>query len=243
MFQTTMTTPQKICPACGMHNPIQAGVCGNCAHAFRTQFTPPMDQTQVFIPPPVYVPAPYVPAASKRPPFFLLFSVIGGLFVVILFVSCAASLGKVDSKPGADNSRPFTNTNSANITSRIEPGMNLADVLNIAGGFGKIAAGGRPENWMRMDYANTNGVAVVYFSFHGMADTEFEGKPVQMPIWIVERSGFSPAPGLPRYTEPVPGQPSQGGYDSHGYYHYPSQPLQRPDGSFYPIPGEPPHSQ
>lgn len=42
-----MTQSQKACPACKSSAPIHATVCEECGHTYRTQFMPPLDQTQV----------------------------------------------------------------------------------------------------------------------------------------------------------------------------------------------------
>ena len=42
-----MTQSQKACPACKSSAPLHATVCEGCGHAYRTQFMPPLDQTQV----------------------------------------------------------------------------------------------------------------------------------------------------------------------------------------------------
>lgn len=40
----------KQCPACGQPVLLDAGICPRCGHQFRTQFTPPPNQTQAFFP-------------------------------------------------------------------------------------------------------------------------------------------------------------------------------------------------
>jgi hypothetical protein len=91
---------EKICPSCSAHALIAAPTCGNCAHVYRTQFVPPLDQTQVFSGPPLisgplpYIPPPYPAGPVPRPRsngdtirYFFFAGV--GLFAIILMVSCA----------------------------------------------------------------------------------------------------------------------------------------------------------
>lgn len=43
--------PYKICPHCRQAAALETPVCGRCGHQYRTQFVPPIDQTQVVMPP------------------------------------------------------------------------------------------------------------------------------------------------------------------------------------------------
>jgi len=73
-----MAPPSKICPRCQRVAPLNAAVCQNCAHGFRTQFTPPLDRTQ-------QVPALYPMATrSRTSPLGIALTVIGGLFALMI---------------------------------------------------------------------------------------------------------------------------------------------------------------
>ena len=47
-----MAQPYKICPQCGQVAELHAPQCLRCGHQYRTQFTPPIQQTQAVVPPP-----------------------------------------------------------------------------------------------------------------------------------------------------------------------------------------------
>ena len=59
--------PEKVCPSCGFHAPVNAPTCGNCGHAYRTKFTPP-DQTQMFTPGMMSPPGQITPPNYQPPP-------------------------------------------------------------------------------------------------------------------------------------------------------------------------------
>ena len=52
----------KLCPKCKLQAPLDAPVCVQCGHHFRTQFNPPPNQTQAFQAPQTVQQAPYVPS-------------------------------------------------------------------------------------------------------------------------------------------------------------------------------------
>ena len=45
-----MTQPYKVCPQCNIPAALDARTCTHCGRAYRTQFAPPAQQTQVFRP-------------------------------------------------------------------------------------------------------------------------------------------------------------------------------------------------
>ena len=74
--------PEKICPACAAHAPIQAPTCQQCGHVFRTKFAPPLEQTQMYqpginppgvTPPQGLIPAlpPVYPPPTQPPPIII----------------------------------------------------------------------------------------------------------------------------------------------------------------------------
>ena len=108
-----MTPPQKICPKCQAVAPIDAPICRNCAHAFRTQFAPPLGQTQAVSPQPVlsHPSPPYQPqnrfqhhVATKQNRFIVTAvlttaGAVGALFL-LLMVSAALSMNGEKNRPG-----------------------------------------------------------------------------------------------------------------------------------------------
>jgi len=62
---------QKVCPRCQTATDIQTAVCFRCGHQFRTQFTPPIDQTQV-VPAAWPTPAQVSPHSRRDLPQFAL---------------------------------------------------------------------------------------------------------------------------------------------------------------------------
>lgn len=47
-----MTQPQKLCPQCQTPTALQAQVCAQCSHQYRTQFAAPIHSTQMVLSPP-----------------------------------------------------------------------------------------------------------------------------------------------------------------------------------------------
>lgn len=47
-----MTQPYKVCPRCQTPADLQAAACASCGRQYRTQFVPPINQTQVVHPAP-----------------------------------------------------------------------------------------------------------------------------------------------------------------------------------------------
>jgi hypothetical protein len=63
-----MQQPMKLCPQCQLPAPLDAVHCGKCGHVYRTQFAPPLDRTQVVLPPTVLPPVAPTQLISTRPP-------------------------------------------------------------------------------------------------------------------------------------------------------------------------------
>lgn len=61
--------PHKTCPKCQTPAALQDVLCAYCGHAYRTQFDPPPDQTQMVPDPPPARP-PQAPPAAPYPPAY-----------------------------------------------------------------------------------------------------------------------------------------------------------------------------
>lgn len=207
-------TEQKVCPRCGALAAITAAYCQNCGHKYRTVFVPPVQPSHsAQIMPPAYSPpkpfplpsayAAPAPVKARRTSFFVFLSIIGGVFVAGLVGTCMASLGNSAKEEAPQRAvaeaRPptatdpihgaYTNRSARDIASRIQVGMEMTDVVEIAGGYGNMTGGGRPKNWIRMEYPDPDGTVNILYSYRGMVDAETQigGKEAQMPIWIVEQ--------------------------------------------------------
>jgi hypothetical protein len=60
-----MSQPYKVCPQCKQPAALDLQTCLRCGHLYRTQFVPPTQQTQMFVPPPIQ-PYPPVFNAGQR---------------------------------------------------------------------------------------------------------------------------------------------------------------------------------
>ena len=76
-----MPQSQKACPSCSQAAPIHAAVCENCGHAYRTQFAPPLDQTQVLPPLPETHFSSLRARRKRKAPSAAFWTAIGGILV------------------------------------------------------------------------------------------------------------------------------------------------------------------
>ena len=91
-----MTPSQKVCPSCQLPAPIYATVCENCGHAYRTQFMPPTDQTQVLpVLPETHFPSHRAQRKRKTPPAAFL---LVGIAVAAALLIVAVSLARIDAR-------------------------------------------------------------------------------------------------------------------------------------------------
>ena len=129
-----MTQPQKACPACKLPAPIYAAVCEDCGHAYRTQFMPPPDQTQVLPTlPETHFSSYRARRKSKTPPAALLTAIAGAVLVAALLI--AVSLARTDARNrGVETKTAGSNAQSAGDDSKNTPGhlVRIADAEALA---------------------------------------------------------------------------------------------------------------
>lgn len=123
-----MTQPQKACPACNLSAPIQAAVCEDCGHVYRTQFMPPLDQTQVLPAlPDTHFSSSRARRKGKLPPAALLAAVAGVVLVAALLLT--VSLAHTEARNRGTATSAVTNATSTGYEAKNTPGhlVRLAD--------------------------------------------------------------------------------------------------------------------
>ena len=123
-----MTQSQKACPACNSPAPIRAAVCENCGHTYRTQFTPPLDQTQVLPPlPETHFTSQRARRKGKTPPA-ALWPVIAGI-VLVAALLITVSLAHTDARNRGTAKSPENNVQGVGHDAKNTPGhlVRIAD--------------------------------------------------------------------------------------------------------------------
>ncbi len=124
----SMTQSQKACPACNSPAPIRAAVCENCGHAYRTQFTPPLDQTQVLPAlPETHFASQRVRRKGKAIPSALWPALVGIALVAALLIT--VSLAHTDAKNRGSAKTAETDAKSVGHDAKNTPGhlVRIAD--------------------------------------------------------------------------------------------------------------------
>lgn len=133
-----MTQSQKACPACNSPAPIHAAVCEDCGHTYRTQFMPPLDQTQVLPAlPETHFSSQRARRKSKTTPTAFWPAIVGVLLVAALLIT--VSLAHTDARNRGNVKSGENNAQSVGHDAKNTPGhlVRIADAEAIAPLFGQ----------------------------------------------------------------------------------------------------------
>lgn len=130
-----MTQSQKACPSCTLPAPIYAGVCENCGHAFRTQFMPPLEQTQMLPPlPESHFSAPRTRRKSKTPPALAAGIVLAAALLITVSVAHTEARHRGEAALASASGSAATRSSSVGVDAKNTPGhvVRIADAEAIA---------------------------------------------------------------------------------------------------------------